>query len=144
MRLPLPFALLALAACGQEMPTGATTSRASGNVCVALLQELIEIDQDLRAIVRNRPTEAVGEAVGRWMDAVEVEARKVSASLERHGVFVYDAAIGSEYHPALHERVGSRAVVGMESGRVAEQVKAGYASRQPEFVLIRPQVILSE
>ena len=75
---------------------------------------------------------------------VEVESRKVQAALLRHGIHPYDAVIGSPYNPALHERVGSRRVEGMDALRVAEQREHGYASQQPEFVLRRPKVIVSE
>jgi molecular chaperone GrpE (heat shock protein) len=73
-----------------------------------------------------------------------VEARKVQAALLRHGIHAYDAVLGSAYNPALHERVGSRRTEGMDPLRVAEQVEAGWASQQPEFVLRRPKVIVSE
>ena len=56
----------------------------------------------------------------------------------------YDAAIGSPYNPALHERVGSKRVEGMGPLLVAEQREHGFASQQPEFVLRRPKVIVSE
>ena len=56
----------------------------------------------------------------------------------------YDAVISSPYNPALHERVGSTRVEGMGPNLVAEQRERGYASQQPEFVLRRPKVIVSE
>ena len=84
------------------------------------------------------------EAVGRWIETVEVESRKLQASLVRHGLHPYDAVIGSAYNPALHERVGSRRLEGMDALRVAEQIEHGYASQQPEFVLRRPKVIVTE
>jgi hypothetical protein len=75
---------------------------------------------------------------------VEVEARKVRALVEQHGIQPYDAVIGSAYNPALHERVGSRRMEGMDAYRVAEQRERGYASQQPEFVLRRPKVLITE
>jgi len=113
-------------------------------VSLALLNELLELGMDLQHIVASRPTTADPEAVARWADAVEVESRKVQAALLRHGIQPYDAVIGSPYNPALHERVGSRRVDGMDALRVAEQRERGYASQQPEFVLRRPKVIVSE
>jgi hypothetical protein len=52
--------------------------------------------------------------------------------------------IGSAYNPALHERVGSKPMEGMGPLLVAEQRESGWASQQPEFVLRRPKVIVSE
>ena len=68
--------------------------------------------------------------------------RKIA--LLRHGLHPYDAVISSPYNPALHERVGSARVEGMGPLLVAEQKERGYASQQPEFVLRRPKVIVSE
>jgi len=68
----------------------------------------------------------------------------VQAALLRHGIQPYDAAISSPYNPAIHERVGSTRVEGMGPLLVAEQRERGYASQQPEFVLRRPKVIVSE
>ena len=121
-------------------------------VSLALLNELIETAHDLQAIVAARPTlqesgagvSAVIEAVQRWIEAVEVESRKVDAALVKHGIQPYDAVISSPYNPAIHERVGSKRVEGMGPLLVAEQVERGYASQQPEFVLRRPKVIVSE
>ena len=78
------------------------------------------------------------------MDGVEVQHRKVQAALLRHGIQPYDAVISAPYNPALHERVGSKRVEGMDALRVAEQVQRGYASQQPEFVLRRPKVMVTE
>jgi hypothetical protein len=84
------------------------------------------------------------DAFARWAEAVEVEARKVQAALLRHGIHPYNAVIGSPYNPALHERVGSKRMEGMGPLLVAEQQESGWASQQPEFVLRRPKVIVSE
>ena len=113
-------------------------------VSLALLNELLEISLDLDQIAASRPRPEDAEAVARWSDSVEVEARKVQAALLRHGIHPYDAVIGSPYNPALHERVGSRRMDGMDPLRVAEQRERGYASQQPEFVLRRPKVIVTE
>jgi hypothetical protein len=113
-------------------------------VSLALLNELLEINHDLELIVAARPKPENVEATARWADAVEVESRKVQAILLRHGIHPYDAVIGSVYNPALHERVGSRRVEGMDALRIAEQRECGYASQQPEFVLRRPKVIVTE
>jgi molecular chaperone GrpE (heat shock protein) len=113
-------------------------------VSLALLNELLDIFCDLEHIGASRPRSEDPEAVARWFDAVEVETRKVQASLSKHGIHPYDAVIGSPYNPALHERVGSRRIDGMDALRVAEQCERGYASQQPEFVLRRPKVIITE
>jgi molecular chaperone GrpE (heat shock protein) len=113
-------------------------------VSMALLNELLDIHHDLEHIVASRPKGDDPEAVARWAEAVEVESRKVAAALHRHGIHPYDAVIGSAYNPALHERVGSCRVEGMDALRVAEQREHGYASQQPDFVLRRPTVIITE
>jgi molecular chaperone GrpE (heat shock protein) len=113
-------------------------------VSLVLLNELLDIGADLEHIVSARPRRADPEALTGWADALEVEARKVQAALLRHGIHPYDAVIGSPYNPALHERVGSRRMEGMDPLRVAEQRERGYASQQPEFILRRPKVLVSE
>jgi molecular chaperone GrpE (heat shock protein) len=113
-------------------------------ISLALLNELLEIGFDLQCLAAARPRSEEPGALGRWAEAVEVEARKVQAALLRHGIHPYDAVLGSAYNPALHERVSSRRTEGMDPLRVAEQVEAGWASQQPEFVLRRPKVIVSE
>jgi molecular chaperone GrpE (heat shock protein) len=111
---------------------------------LALLNELLELGSDLERIVAARPAPADTAALACWAETVEVEARKAEAALLRHGIHRYDAVIGSAYNPALHERVGSRRMEGMDPLRVAEQREPGYASQQPEFVLRRSKVIVSE
>jgi molecular chaperone GrpE (heat shock protein) len=113
-------------------------------IALAMLNELLEIGQDLQAIVTARPPVEDTEALSRWIEAIEIESRKVQAGLLRHGVHPYDAVISSPYNPALHERVGSTRVEGMGPNLIAEQREPGYASQQPEFVLRRPKVIVSE
>jgi molecular chaperone GrpE (heat shock protein) len=113
-------------------------------ISLALLNELLEISQDLNHIVAARPAPEDAEAMARWAESVDVESRKVQGALLRHGIHPYDAVIGSPYDPRYHERVGSRRMEGMDPLRVAEQQERGYASQQPEFVLRRPKVIVSE
>jgi hypothetical protein len=86
----------------------------------------------------------LNELLRAWADAVEVEQRKVAAALIRHGVQRYDAEPGAPYNPALHERVGAKRVEGWEALRIAEQIQPGLASQQPEFVLRRPKVVVTE
>lgn len=113
-------------------------------VSMTLLQELLDIGADLETIVSSRPSAGDADALTHWGDAVAVESRKVQDALRRHGIHPYDAVIGSAYNPALHERVGGKRVDGMDPLRIAEQRERGYASQQPEFVLRRPKVIVSE
>lgn len=109
------------------------------------LNELLEIHLDLARIVEARPAIPDGDdSLVRWFEALEVHHRKVQAALDRFGINRYDAVVGSAYQPALHERVGSRRVDGMDALRIAEQKEPGYASQQPEFVLRRPKVIVTE
>ena len=113
-------------------------------ITIALFNELLEIGSDLQQLVTSRPSPDPGEGLARWADGVAVEARKVQAALERLGIHPYEAVLGSPYNPAWHERVGSRRVEGMDALRIAEQVEQGYASMQPEFILRRPKVIVTE
>jgi molecular chaperone GrpE (heat shock protein) len=113
-------------------------------VSLNLMNELLENCLDMHRITRSRPALDDAEAMARWAESIEVESRKLLAGLERHGIHRYDAVIGTEYNPALHERVGSKPMEGMGPLRVAEQREPGFASQQPEFVLRRPKVIVSE
>jgi molecular chaperone GrpE (heat shock protein) len=128
-------------------------------VSLALLNALLDIGFDMERLAASwrdhlaatRPTAELPEAVAEWVQAVEgwaeavqVEARRVQDILQKNGVHRYDAVIGSAYDPALHERVGSCRAEGMPPLRVAEQREHGYASKQPEFVLRRPKVLVSE
>src|SRR5262245_16520493 len=113
-------------------------------ISLALLNDLLDVALELEQIVAARPRPEDTEAVGRWTEAVQVEARKVQELVGKHGIHPYDAVVGSAYDPALHERVGSRRMEGMDAYRVAEQRERGYASRQPEFVLRRPKVLITE
>src|SRR5262249_32478280 len=84
------------------------------------------------------------EAVVRWADAVEGQSRKVEAALTRPGIHPHDAVVGAADEPEVHERGGPKRVEGMGPLLVAEQRQRGYASAQPEFVLRRPQVYVTE
>jgi molecular chaperone GrpE (heat shock protein) len=111
---------------------------------LGLLNELLEFHEDLRHIVAARPALDDVEALKRWVEAIEIESRKVETALTRHGIKEYDAVIGTPYNPALHERVGSTRVEGMGPLLIAEQRERGYASQQTDFVMRRPKVIVSE
>src|SRR5713226_7270832 len=55
-------------------------------VSLALLNELLDVGMELEHIVASRPAPDDREAVTRWMEAVEVQSRKVQAALARHGI----------------------------------------------------------
>ncbi len=111
---------------------------------LTLLNELLDIGIDLQRIAGARPRGAMPEEAGAWADAVEVQTRKVVDLLARLGIHPYDAVIGEPYSPTLHERVGSKHMEGMGPMQVAEQRERGWASQQPDFVLRRPKIIVSE
>jgi len=114
---------------------------------LAVLNELLDQAVELEHILAARPEPPQGpgaEAWQGWLAALEVQNRKVQDALTRFGIHPYDAVAGSPYNPALHERVGSRRVEGMDALRVAEQRERGYASQQPEFILRRPKVVVTE
>jgi hypothetical protein len=112
-----------------------------------LLNEHLDLALELDHILSARPPLPAGpemEAWRGWLAALEVQNRKVQEALVRFGIQPYDAVVGSAYRPEWHERVGSRRVEGMDAYKIAEQRERGYASQQPEFVLRRPKVIVTE
>jgi len=121
---------------------------ADKRLSLVFLNELLEIGQELSQIVKARPQlhlqSEEEQTLARWMEAIEIQCRKVHAALERHGIHRFDAVVGSAYNPAIHERVGSCRVESMNALLIAEQMEHGYASQQPEFVLRRPKVIVTD
>lgn len=115
---------------------------------LSLLNELLDLAVELDHIVAAKPAVAAagpeGDAIERWMAAIEIQNRKVQDALRKYGIHPYDAVVGTPYNPALHERVGGKRLEGMDALRVAEQVQRGYASQQPEFMLRRPKVLVTE
>jgi len=111
-------------------------------VALALQNELLDIALDLARLCASRPADP--KDLPAWSESVAVLARKVEATLARLGIQRYDAVVSTAYNPAIHERVGSKRVEGMGPLLVAEQIEPGYASQQPEFVLRRPKVLVSE
>jgi molecular chaperone GrpE (heat shock protein) len=111
---------------------------------LALQNELLEIALDLARVTASRPAENDAKELSAWSESVAVLSRKVDAMLTRLGIQQYHAVIGSAYNPALHERVGNKRVEGMGPLLVAEEMEPGYASQQPEFVLRRPKVLVTE
>jgi len=118
-------------------------------ISLNLLNELLEMALDLDRIVASQPKlpaveSADIEHLRLWMESLQVQNRKAQDALAMHGIHPYDAVVGMPYNPAMHERVGSRRVEGMDALRVAEQIQRGFASQQPEFVLRRPKVIVTD
>src|SRR5262249_29167653 len=113
-------------------------------VSLALLNELLEIGQDLEHIVAAKPSLDDVAALKAWAESIEVESRKGQAALLRHGIFPYEAKVADPYDPKFDERVGKVRVEGLGPNLVAEVVEKGYASQQPDFVLRRPKVKVSE
>jgi molecular chaperone GrpE (heat shock protein) len=115
---------------------------------LALLNELLDLAIEYDHILQSRPKVTwygdEANAVNRWMESLEVQSRKIQASLVTYGIHPYDAVVGSPYNPALHERVGSKRMEGMGPLLIAESKERGWASQQPEFILRRPKVIVSD
>ena len=115
---------------------------------LTLLNEFLDLALEMDHILAQRPTVALptsdDEALGRWIEALEIQNRKLKDLIKQVGIQPYDAMVGEPYNPALHERVGSRRVDGLEGLRVAEQKERGWASQQPEFILRRPKVLITE
>jgi hypothetical protein len=112
---------------------------------LALLNALVDLALDLEKVNAARPPlEGVPPNVVGWAEFTAVASRKAQAVLAQLGIHRYDAIVGSAYQPALHERVGSRALEGMGPLRVATQIEPGFASQQPDFVLRRAKVLISE
>jgi hypothetical protein len=114
---------------------------------LTLLNELLDLAVELDHILTARPKVPAGPDADlwrRWVEALEIQDRKIQETLVRFGIHPYDAVVGAPYNPALHERVGSKRIEGMDALRIAEQRERGYASQQPEFVLRRPKVVVTE
>ncbi|HTK77737.1 MAG TPA: nucleotide exchange factor GrpE [Gemmataceae bacterium] len=105
------------------------------------LNALVDAALDLDKLIAARP--GTGDMTA-WADGVAGAARQTRAVLAQFGIHPYDAVVGSAYAPALHERVGGLQIEGMEPLRVARQIEPGYASSQPDFVLRRAKVLISE
>jgi molecular chaperone GrpE (heat shock protein) len=112
---------------------------------LAALNALVDAALDLDKLIAARPTpDGKPPEMSTWADGVAGAARKTRTVLAQFGIHPYDAVLGSAYAPALHERVGGLKIEGMEPLRVARQIEPGYASSQPDFVLRRAKVLISE
>jgi molecular chaperone GrpE (heat shock protein) len=104
----------------------------------------LEMNHILDAKPKHLPAGPDADALHSWIKALEVQNRKLWHDIGKFGIHPYEAAVGTPYNPALHERVGSKRVDGLPALMIAETVEKGYASQQPEFVLRRPKVIVTE
>ena len=119
-------------------------------IALTLLNDLLDLALDLNHVVASRPSlpEASGpalEPVRLWMEGLQVQNRKVQDSLSKHGIHTYDAVVGMPYNPALHERVGSKRVEGMDALRVAEQIQQGFRQSAAGIrAALRPKIIVTD
>ncbi len=115
---------------------------------LTLLNVILDLAIDMNHILESRPrhlpTGAESEGLSNWMKSLEVQNRKIWEDIRKFGIVPYEAPLGTPYNPALHERVGTRRVDGLPALMIAETKEKGYASQQPEFILRRPKVIVTE
>jgi molecular chaperone GrpE (heat shock protein) len=115
---------------------------------LTLLNVILDLGLDMKHILESRPKHLPagpeGEAIQSWIKSLEVENRKIWDDIRKFGIHDYEAPVGTPYNPALHERVGSMRVDGLPALMIAETKEKGYASQQPEFILRRPKVIVTE
>ena len=104
----------------------------------------IEMNHILDSKPKHLPSGPEGEALASWLKSLEVQNRKIWDDIRKFGIHLYEAPMGVPYNPALHERVGSMRVDGLPALMIAETKEKGYASQQPEFILRRPKVIVTE
>ena len=115
---------------------------------LTLLNVILDLGIDMNHILDSRPKHLPagpeGEALKNWLESLEVQNRKIWDDIRKFGIHSYEAPFGTPYNPALHERVGSTRVDGLPALMIAETKEKGYASQQPEFILRRPKVIVTE
>lgn len=115
---------------------------------LTLLNVILDLGIEMNHILDSRPkllpAGPDGEALQNWMQSLEVQNRKIWDDIRKFGIIPYEAVFGSPYNPSMHERVGSTRVDGLPALMIAETREKGYASQQPEFVLRRPKVIVTE
>ena len=73
-----------------------------------------------------KPAPDNAEGLSRWVEVVEVEARKVQAALLRHGIHPYDAVVSAPYNPALHDRWSTTTAVPGNYTSYALESQSGY------------------
>ena len=115
---------------------------------LTLLNVLLDLGIDMNHILDSKPkhlpTGPEGEALQSWLTSLEVQNRKIWDDIRKFGIHLYEAPVGTPYNSAMHERVGSMRVDGLPALMIAETKEKGYASQQPEFILRRPKVIVTE
>ncbi|HZZ77850.1 MAG TPA: hypothetical protein VFE62_04995, partial [Gemmataceae bacterium] len=104
----------------------------------------IEMNHILDCRPRHIPPGPEGDALRSWIQSLDVQNRKIWDDIRKFGIHLYEAPKGTPYNPAMHERVGSMRVDGLPALMIAETREKGYASQQPEFILRRPKVIVTE
>jgi hypothetical protein len=109
-----------------------------------ILDQGIEMNHILDSKPKHLPVGPEGEALAGWLASLDVQNRKLWDDIRKLGIVPYEAPLGTPYNPALHERVGSTRVDGLPALMIAETREKGYASQQPEFILRRPKVIVTE
>ena len=115
---------------------------------LTLLNVLLDLGIDMNHILESKPKHLPAgpeaESLQAWIKSLEVENRKIWDDIRKFGIHPYEAPVGTPYNPALHERVGATRVDGLPALMIAETKEKGYASQQPEFILRRPKVIVTE
>ncbi len=81
-----------------------------------LIREFLPVLDDLERTLANVPTE---QAESKWVEGVELVARKYRTLLERQGVTTIEA-VGQPFDPAIHEAVGGNGT------HVTEEYQRGY------------------
>lgn len=109
-----------------------------------LLDQGIEMQHILDSRPKHLPGGPEGAEIAGWIKSLEVQNRKIWDDIRKFGIHTYEAPVGTPYNPALHERVGSKRVEGLPALLIAETKEPGYASQQPEFILRRPKVVVTE
>jgi molecular chaperone GrpE (heat shock protein) len=113
-----------------------------------LLNVLLDLGIEMNHILESKPKHLPhgpeSEALDSWIKSLEVQNRKIWDDIRKFGIHLYEAPVGTPYNPAMHERVGSTRVDGLPALMIAETKEKGYASQQPEFILRRPKVIVTE
>jgi molecular chaperone GrpE (heat shock protein) len=115
---------------------------------LTLLNVILDLGIEMNHILESKPKHVPagpeGEALQNWLKSLEVQNRKLWDDIRKFGIHPYEAPVGAPYNPALHERVGSTRIDGLPALMIAETKEKGYASQQPEFILRRPKVIVTE
>jgi hypothetical protein len=115
---------------------------------LTLLNTILDLGIEMNHILDSRPKHIPpgpeGDALRSWIQSLEVQNRKIWDDIRKFGIHLYEAPVGTPYNPAMHERVGSMRVDGLPALMIAETREKGYASQQPEFILRRPKVIVTE